>query len=532
MQRLLERWGLWLLLGFSALARLPGLLLGVEHYGDAPVRIELAERWLAAPHLWRGFTETYQYGPLHLTLLGLSLEVLPDRLLAPKLLSLLCALGSIALLYRLTRRLWSLEAALLAGFALALDPVHLQASTSGASETIFLALLLGSLDLFLRARDRQRGAAGPAVAPLAEAPRALALLGSGLLLGLAGLIRYDGWMLAPLFGLLLLNDLRTSAARRRDLGLALAWGAVTAAPALFWMAVNARYAGSPFAPLRYIDEDHRALAAMGTRWFGPIAYRLYCLVYWPVNVLGLSSPLVGLFSLVGAARALVRRSRGWELALIAWAPALYLTFRGAVLADFRPMSRFVLTSAALSLPFAWEALGDAGDWLWARGRALPERRAGLRRLVLAAALALVPVGPLFLFFASYHQNSTLAEWARPISPVSSVPPGVEQAARWLRSHATRDDVLVVDSVWNYLEIPLVFESRIPEARVIRHRYDNFDAKLGQTPPTLAVVLYQGNLRFLPGAEGAVEGSPRFTLRGTSFCAVQHFVYASIYRRCP
>src|SRR5207302_1144660 len=55
-------------------------------------------------------------------------------------------------------------------------------------------------------------------------------------------------------------------------------------------------------------------------------------------------------------RALWRRSAGWELAAIAWIPAAYFTFRAAVLADFRPLSRFVLVAAALSLPFAWSAL--------------------------------------------------------------------------------------------------------------------------------------------------------------------------------
>src|SRR5947209_13230843 len=69
-----EQPGAWFpsaaVLACAALARLPALVLGVEHYGDAPVRIEAAERWLQAPHLWRGFHEAFQYGPLHLTLLA------------------------------------------------------------------------------------------------------------------------------------------------------------------------------------------------------------------------------------------------------------------------------------------------------------------------------------------------------------------------------------------------------------------------------------------------------------------------------
>ena len=65
-------------LAVAAAARLPALLLGMEHYGDGPVRVEIAERWAQAPHLWRGFSETYQFGPLHLSLLGGALNMSGD----------------------------------------------------------------------------------------------------------------------------------------------------------------------------------------------------------------------------------------------------------------------------------------------------------------------------------------------------------------------------------------------------------------------------------------------------------------------
>src|SRR6476619_2947159 len=124
----MERRGLFLALALALCVRLPALVLGVEHYGDAPVRIEIAERWAQEPHVFRGFGETYQYGPLHLSLLGGALRVLPDRYLAPRLLSLLAGL---------------------AGVALALSPLHIQASSTGASEAPVLALLLGTLALVL-----------------------------------------------------------------------------------------------------------------------------------------------------------------------------------------------------------------------------------------------------------------------------------------------------------------------------------------------------------------------------------------------
>ena len=38
---------LYIALTAAAIVRIPALLLGMEHYGDGPVRVEIAERW---PH--------------------------------------------------------------------------------------------------------------------------------------------------------------------------------------------------------------------------------------------------------------------------------------------------------------------------------------------------------------------------------------------------------------------------------------------------------------------------------------------------
>jgi len=472
----------------AAAARLPALFLGMEHYGDGPVRVEIAERWARTPHLWRGFSETFQFGPLHLTLLGGTLELWPDRLWAPRILSLFCGLAAVWLLFRISARLFGPAAAFVAALGLALSPLHIQASTTSASEAPFLALLLGAIDLILTDR--------------------LAL--SALLLGAAGMVRYDGWFYVPvLAGWLLL--------RRVELPRVALFCALAALPVPFWLWQNARTSGDWLAPIHYIDRDHEALATMALSWFGQLRWRAYCLFYWPLAVLVLVTPLVGLLSLAGAARALWRRTAGWELAAIAWIPAVYFTFRGAVLADFRPLSRFALVAATLSLPFAWSMLAD-----------LPSR---LRTATAALAAALLVATPAGLALSSYGRNGGLAEWARPLSPVSTVPPGIAQASRWLRTDARPDDVLLLDSAWHYLDIPLAFSSGLPDERIARLRWPDFDEHLARTPPTLAVLLYQGKLRWEKGAENASEDADAFAFRHFRFCLARRFVYASIYRRC-
>jgi hypothetical protein len=293
--------------------------------------------------------------------------------------------------------------------------------------------------------------------------------------------------------------------------------ALAVLPVPLWLSQNARFCGDLLAPLHYIDRDHRALADVALGWFGQLRWRAYCLVYWPAAVLLLVSPVLGLLSLAGAARALWRRSAGWELAAIAWIPAAYFTFRGAVLADFRPLSRFVLVAATLSLPFAWSALA-----------ALPSR---LRIGAAALAGAFLVGTPAALALASYGRNGSVAEWARPLSPVSTVPPGIAQASRWLRTNGRPDDVLLLDSAWHYLDIPLAFASGLPEQRIARLRWPDFADRLARTPPTLAVLLYQGKLRWEPGAENASADSDAFAVRNLRFCIAERFVYASLYRRC-
>jgi 4-amino-4-deoxy-L-arabinose transferase-like glycosyltransferase len=460
-------------LAVAAAARAAPLVLGMEHYGDAPVRIELAERWAKNPHLWRGYAETLQYGPLHLTLLGLFIRACGDRVLGARLLSLLCGLTGVWLLWRIAQRERGAEAAFLAALGLALSPLHIQASTTGASEAVFLALFLGALDCALL-DDAVAGAA---------------------LLGAAGLVRYDGWMYVPLMGALLYL-------RRRDPWRALGFCALATAPALWWMWRNAVSSGDALAPLRHIDEDHRALARMMLSWFGQVRWRAYALVYWPLAMCAVATPLLGALSLWGAARALKRRESGWELVALAWIPAAYFTFRAAVLADFRPLSRFTLVAATLSLPFAWTAL------------------APLRR----AAIAVAAATPLALALASYGRDGGLAEWARPLSPISSLPPGIAQAAQWLKANARPTDVVLLDEVWHYGDIPLAFASGLPEKQLLRLRWtDDFERRFPREPPTLAVTFDQGKL--------GVFDKDRFDFRGLPFCRQARFVYASIYRRC-
>jgi len=469
-------------------ARLPPFFLGVEHYGDAPVRIELAERWLRAPHLWRGFPETFQFGPGHLSLLASQLALWPARHWSPKLLSLACGLASVVLLFRMARRFVAKEAAFAAALILAFSPLHIQASTTAASEAPFCAMLLGCLLLLT---------AGRTMVP-------------ALLLACAGLVRYDGWLYVPLCGALVYS-------RRRKLRDAVVFCAVAALPVPLWLWQNHVYAGDALAPIHHINRDHAQLAQAALQWMGPLRYRLYAALYWPWAILIICTPIAGLLALAGSIRAIARRTGGWAIAAIGFVPLAYYALRGAVLADFRPLARFALLQSLLAAPFAFGALAG-----------LPER---VRRPMLALGCAALVATPAALALASYGRNGGTAEWARPISPISTVPPGIRQAERYARDRIGPRDVVLLDTSPHYLDIPIAFELDLPESRLIRHRWPDPAARIARAPPTLAILLYQGALRSDPLARDASEESDRFAYAGLEFCKLERFVYATVYESC-
>jgi len=473
---------------FGLAARLPALFAAVEHYGDAPVRVELAERWLAALHLWRGFTEAFQFGPLHLSLVASSLALWPARHWSPKLFSLGCGLAAILLLYRLARRFVAPEAAFAGAMILAFSPLHIQASTTAASEAPFCALLLGTLLSLTSGRT----------------------VLAGLLLGCAGLVRYDGWMYVPLCGALVY-------AQRRKVADAALFCAIAALPVPIWLWQNHLYAGDALAPIHHIDRDHAQLARAAVESMGSFRYRLYAVAYWPWAILIICTPVAGALALAGSVRAILRRSDGAALALLGFVPIAYYAFRGAVLEDFRPLARFALMASVLSLPFAWDGLA-----------ALP---ASWKKPALALGCVALVATPLGLALASYGQNGGLAEWARPISPLSSVPPGIAQAARLVRATTTAREVVLIDSSPHYLDIPLAFELDRPESALVRYRWPDPAGRVARTPPSLAVLLYQGSLRSDPLARDATEDSDAFSYAGLDFCKMERFLYATVYRRC-
>jgi hypothetical protein len=321
-------------------------------HGDAPMRALIAERMVLDPAS-AAVPRTYcQFGPLHTTLMRpfIALDRVASR--SSRYLSLLAGIAVffpfLAFARRLGRSLDPADPARagrraeLAAFALAVSPLHLQASTTASSEALYLLLWVLALERLLAAlaTGRQRW-----------------FWLAGLCASLAAVTRYDAWIALPLTvlaaGWLVCRRDGWVGGRATALrGLAIFALAAALFPAA-WLVWGQVVGGDPLFFAHYISSDHASLAATAGARYGAFLGRARQLGVWSLSfVAAMTLP-----GAICAGVALVRRWRalpaeGWIVLVAALGPpALYLA-RGLAFQSFEPLARFALVPGALLLPFA------------------------------------------------------------------------------------------------------------------------------------------------------------------------------------
>jgi hypothetical protein len=345
-------------------------------HGDAPMRALIAERLTLEPTAAFDPRAYCQFGPLHPTLLRAFIALDPDGNVprSSRALSLLAGLLVFVPFARLATRLVGARRAELAALGLVFSPLHLQASTTAASEALYLLLFVGMLERL--------------VAALAEpAPRARAFVVAGALASAAALTRYDAWFSIPAAAVAawLARPPLAPAARRLASHLAVFLAVAATLPAA-WVAWSAAKTGEAFFFARYISGDHAQLAATAVARFGPLVARLRQLGIWALAFMAAMTPLLALAAaLAWRVRARLELARPALRVVLAagLAPiALYLA-QGLLRLRFEPLPRFALVPGALLLPLAAAVVPRAR--LAAARLAVP--LAGLAFSVVAFAVA-------------------------------------------------------------------------------------------------------------------------------------------------
>jgi len=442
-----------LLMSAALLPRLILLPLNENLFGDAVIRTELAARWAAHPHWISSYADgAFQFGPLHLYLMGILLQIWPSQEHVGRLLSLIFGVLSVIPLFALTRRLMGKRAAVWACLAFSVWGMHVQFSTTAGSEALALFLVLACLAYFAAAMEEGR------FAPLVY---------SALMLNLACATRYDAWLLIPLLSVaLLFGDKDRIAAITRAVFFAL----FCLPFPLIWMQGNESaqwvpgfpYA-SAFAPIRYIEQFHKDWVSGELGRWGKALYRLQNAFFWPGAALATLSPLVALFGVIGMVQAFRRRPEQRWLLWVAWIPSLYFTFRSAVLLNFQPLARFAATELVLVLPYVYfgfgELLKNAGAWT----------RRGIAALAIAVALG----EPIALGAFTFRSEGKLEDALRPISPTSTNPEATMRVARFIKEEILpRNGAIILDNDPRYLDMQLAFFGGLPEERMARYRWED------------------------------------------------------------
>lgn len=171
-------------------------LIADNNGGDAIARAARIGQWMRHP-TFAGPDPIW--GAVYFYIAGTAGILFNNPELAGRLLSMICGIGSVFLVYRLADILAGEEAGVTSAWVCALSGLHIGYSTTSSSEVPYLFFLLAGLVGFFEYK-----ASG----------RLWPLVWGGVCYSLAAGIRYEGWIFLPFLGLTLVWPLRDLISRR------------------------------------------------------------------------------------------------------------------------------------------------------------------------------------------------------------------------------------------------------------------------------------------------------------------------------
>ncbi len=152
---------------------------GIDFHHNAYDRGLFVQKWIDDFRI----VPDVSYGPVHFYLVGAAMMVLPDPVLAPRLLALLSSIVVFFLIYKLTRRLYGPWEAIVAGILVTLHPHGVRLSVVGLEMMPYAMILIGAfytLHCFWTAKNKWGWA-----------------LLAGFLFTLTAATRFEAWVVLP-----------------------------------------------------------------------------------------------------------------------------------------------------------------------------------------------------------------------------------------------------------------------------------------------------------------------------------------------
>lgn len=294
----------------------------LEYNADGYSRIIRGHEWLAAPR-W----EVGVWLPLHTWLYGAGLAVYHDLSVTPRLINAVLTVATLACLYAIGNTLGGRIAGLIGASVGAMFPWIVWMGVSGMSEPLFHATLAGGVAAFVR---------------WLYDPRDHFLLLAALGIGLATMVRYEGWFYAAAFGpLALAIAWRRGTLSARTVGMA----AIVAIFPIVWIQQHWQRYGEPFAFARETASIKEALEPENAT-----AGLLRRLTIYPEEAARLA-PWLALLCTLAVVYALYQRVRWWPLIALIGGQAVLLVGVSAGFSNLGPgAERYLLSNVILLFP--------------------------------------------------------------------------------------------------------------------------------------------------------------------------------------
>jgi 4-amino-4-deoxy-L-arabinose transferase-like glycosyltransferase len=405
--------------------------------GDAPMRALIAERIAQDPAAAAHPRTFCQFGPLHPLLMAPFIALDHDLPRSSRALSLVAGLLTFLPFLRLARRLVGDAAAELAALGLAASPLHIQASTTAASEALYLLLFVAMLERLTAALER---------------PEALGrFAAAGALASLAAVTRYDAWLALPatLVAAWAFSRPRAGAARAALARGLCVFAALGAALPAAWVAFGALASDDPLFFFHYISADHAQLAASALARYGAALGRARQLGIWALAFPAAMTPPLALAAFLAARRLPARAPAAMRVVLVAGLVplSLYLV-QGLGRLGFEPLPRFALVPGALLLPLAAAAVPAA-------------RLAAARRWVplLGAAFAVA------VFVVASASGPRRWGGAESMGALTKLDEEDRALAGFLRAHRAPNEPVMIEPL-SFAEIAIEAAAGVPQTDAV------------------------------------------------------------------
>jgi len=398
----------WALVGVGTGLRIASFFFSDNAGGDAGAHVAVAAEWLQHPSLKLVFDTQ---PPGHFWLIGLTSLLVPDVVVAGRLLSLVCGIASLYVVWRLARFLYGASAGFFSLTAFALYSLHIGYSTTSSAEVPYLFFLLAATYFFLRGVSSKEG-------------QMCHLTLSGICFSVAESVRYEAWIFlfgltAAAAGVWFLRRSRPQASVFSLMVWALAAGA--------WPAFMMAYSWHAFGdPMHLVTLNRlRVAQSLVTVSFS------HQLAVMPVALVASASIFVAIAAAIGIGLSFSTFPGSIFAAAMLFFAAVevYEVLTGGLLAT----ARYTITLGTLLCVLS----GCGFEWIaqkWKPGR-LNQGRAIVVVLLVSNCAAVLALSSM---------PGRFADEAASVSPRLRYQPHIASVARYLRSHMGSDDAVVFD----------------------------------------------------------------------------------------